>query len=183
MSVTLLTVLVLLVGLVTYMLLKRLVTPVRVIAACVLMVLAAAIILQTRPTIARLWDSSGDWGFPILSDKRTLNAPSPSDDPGRAASLLFQSICKEDHLFLDEILENQIAQQQGKPARIQGQNFGRAGIIGSGDEPVQKTELAVNSVELKRSESVAHKETVKRAQLVIHNETFKRAELARSRQQ
>jgi hypothetical protein len=41
----------------------------------------------------------------------------------------------------------------------------------------------VNSVELKRSESVGHKETVKRAQLVIHNETFKRTELARSRQQ
>jgi hypothetical protein len=163
MGITLLTVLVLLVGLVTYMLLKRLVTPVRVIAACLLMVLAVAIILQTRPTIARLWDSSGDWGFPIFSEKRTPNAPSPTEDPGRAANLLFQSICKEDHLFLDEILENQIAEQQGKP--------------------VQKTELAVNSVELKRSESVGHKETVKRAQLVIHNETFKRTELARSRQQ
>jgi hypothetical protein len=178
MGITLLTVLVLLVGLVTYMLLQRLVTPVRVIAACLLMVLAAAIVLQTRPTITRLWDSSGDWGFPIFSDQGTLNVPSPSADPGRAANLLFQSICKEDHLFLDEILENQIAQQQGKPARIQVQNLGQAG-----DEPVQKTELAVNSVELKRSESVAHKETVKRAQLVTHNETFKRAELARSRQQ
>ena len=178
MGITLLTVLVILVGLVTYMLLKRLVIPVRVIVACVLMVLAAAIILQTRPTIARLWDSSGDWGFPIFSDQGTLNVPSPTADPGRAANLLFQSICKEDHLFLDEILENQIAQQQGKPARIQVQNLGQAG-----DEPVQKTELAVNSVELKRSESVAHKETVKRAQLVTHNETFKRAELARSRQQ
>jgi hypothetical protein len=178
MGITLLTVLVLLVGLVTYMLLKRLVTPVRVIAACLLMVLAATIVLQTRPTITRLWDSSGDWGFPIFSDQGTLNVPSPSADPGRAANLLFQSICKEDHLFLDEILENQIAQQQGKPARIQVQNLGQAS-----DEPVQKTELAVNSVELKRSESVAHKETVKRAQLVTHNETFKRAELARSRQQ
>ena len=178
MGITLLTVLVLLVGLVTYMLLKRLVTPVRVIAACLLMVLAATIVLQTRPTITRLWDSSGDWGFPIFSDQGTLNVPSPTADPGRAANLLFQSICKEDHLFLDEILENQIAQQQGKPARIQVQNLGQAG-----DEPVQKTELAVNSVELKRSESVAHKETVKRAQLVTHNETFKRAELARSRQQ
>jgi hypothetical protein len=178
MGITLLTVLVLLVGLVTYMLLKRLVTPVRVIAACLLMVLAATIVLQTRPTITRLWDSSGDWGFPIFSDQGTLNVPSPTADPGRAANLLFQSICKEDHLFLDEILESQIAQQQGKPARIQVQNLGQAG-----DESVQKTELAVNSVELKRSESVAHKETVKRAQLVTHNETFKRAELARSRQQ
>jgi hypothetical protein len=182
MGITLLTVLVILVGLVTYMLLKRLVIPVRVIVACVLMVLAAAIILQTRPTIARLWDSSGDWGFPIFSDKRSLNAPSPTDDPGRTANLLFQSICKEDHLFLDEILENQIAEQQRKPARIQVQNIGQSGIIGSGDEAVPKTDLAVNSAELKRSESIAHKEPVKRAQLVTHYETFKRAELVRSRQ-
>jgi hypothetical protein len=53
--------------------------------------------------------------------------------------------------------------------------------IGSGDEPVPKTELAVNSAELKRSESIAHKEPVRRAQLVTHYETFKRAELVRSR--
>jgi hypothetical protein len=183
MGVTLLTVLVLLVGLVTYMLLKRLVIPVRVMVACAFMVLAAGIILQTRSTIARLWDSSGDWGFPTFSDERTLNAPSPTDDPGRAANLLFQSICKEDHLFLDEILANHVAEQQRKPGRIQVPNIGQAGIIGSGEEPVPKTELAVNSAELKRSESIAHKEPVKRAQLVTHYETFKRAELVRSRQQ
>ena len=83
---TLLTVLVLLVGLVTYMLLKRLVTLVRVILTCVLMVFAAAIILQTRQTISHLWDTFGDLGFPTLSDKRRLDAPSPSDDPGRRES-------------------------------------------------------------------------------------------------
>jgi hypothetical protein len=183
MGITLLTVLVLLVGLVTYILLKRLVTSVRMIAACVFMASAAAIILQTRPTIARLWDSSDDWGFPIFSDKRTLNASGPTDDPRQPANLLFQNICKEDHLFLDEILKNQIAEQQRKPARIQVQTIGQAGMIGSGEEPVPKTELAVNSAELKRSETIAHKEPVKRAQLVTHYETFKRAELVRSRQQ
>jgi hypothetical protein len=182
MGITLLTVLVLLVGLVTYMLLKRLVIPARVIVACLLMVFAAAIILQTRPIIARLWNSSGDWGFSVTSDKPALDAPSATDDPGRTADLLFQSICKEDHLFLDEILENQIAEQQRKPAHLQVQSTGQSGIIGSGGEPVPKTQLAVNSSELKGSESIAHKEPVKRAQLVTHYETFKRAELVRSRQ-
>ena len=40
------------------------------------------------------------------------------------------------------------------------------GIIGSGNEPVLKAELVINTAEVKRAELVTHKETVKRAELV-----------------
>ena len=176
MSIILLTVLVLLVGVVAYMLLKRLVRPVRVVGACVLMVSLAAFIIQNRETISRQG---------IFSDKRARNVPNPTDDHGSVVYVTFQSISEEDHNFLDEILQkqNQDGQQQDKPAPTQVQNVNQAGIIGSGNKPVLKGELVINTAEDKRSDPVTHKETVKRAQLVTHNETFKRAELVRSSQQ
>jgi hypothetical protein len=118
----------------------------------------------------------------IFSDRRALNIPNPTNDPGSVAYIAFQSITKEDHNFLDEILQkqNQDGRQQDKPAPTHVQND-KAGIIGSGNEPVLKGELVINTAEVKRSDPVTHKETVKRAQLVTHNETFKRAELVRSR--
>jgi hypothetical protein len=103
---------------------------------------------------------------------------------GSVAYVTVQSISEEDHNFLDEILQkqNQDGRQQDKPAPTHVQND-KAGIIGSGNEPVLKGELVINTAEVKRSDPVTHKETVKRAQLVTHNETFKRAELVRSSRQ
>jgi hypothetical protein len=161
MSIILLTVLVLLVGAVTYMLLKRLVRPVRVVGACILMVFLAAfiVIVQNRETIVH---DRGPVGYPT-----------------------FQKISEEDHNFLDEILQklNQDGQQQVEPALAPVQSISKAGIVGSGNEPNLKAELVINNTDVKLSEQVRHNETVKRAQLVMHNETFKRAELVRPRQQ
>jgi hypothetical protein len=174
MGITVLTVLVLLVGLVTYRLSKPLVGPVRVVGACVLMISLAALIVQNREIIADQGNSSGAWHFPIFSDKRAPNVPTQTHDPGPVAYATFQNISKEDHNFLDEILQkqNQDGQQQGKPAPTQTRNMGKAGIIGSGNEPVLKAELVINTAEVnntgevKRSEPETHKETVKRAELV-----------------
>ena len=166
------------------MLLKRLVSPVRVVGACVLMVSLAAFIIQNRETIARQGNFSAASRFPSFSDKRARNVPNPNDDHGSVAYVTFQRISEEDHNFLDEILQkqNQDGQQQDKPAPIHVQKD-KAGIIGSGDEPVLKGELVINTAEVKRSDPATHKETVKRAQLVTHNETFKRAEMIRSSRQ
>ena len=114
----------------SYMLLKRLVRPARVVGACVIMVSLAAFIIQNRETIGRR---------AIFSDRRALNIPNPTNDPGSGAYIAFQSITKEDHNFLDEILQkqNQDGQQQDKPAPTHVQKD-KAGIIGSGDEPVLK---------------------------------------------
>src|ERR1700730_12511418 len=133
MSVILLTVVVLLVGVMTYMLLKRLVTPVRVVGASVLMVSLAAFIIQNREAIARQG---------IFSDQLARNVPNPTDDHGSVAYVAFQSISEEDQNFLDEIpqKQNQDGQQQDKPAQTHVQNVNQAGIIGSGDEPVLKGE-------------------------------------------
>jgi hypothetical protein len=174
MGITVLTVLVLLVGLVTYRLSKPLVGPVRVVGACVLMISLAALIVQNREIIAHQGNSSGAWHFPIFSDKRAPNVPTQTHDPGPVGYATFQSISKEDHNFLDEILQkqNQDGQQQDKPAPTQTRNMGKAGIIGSGNEPVLKAELVINTAEVnntgevKRSEPETHKETVKRAELV-----------------
>ena len=168
MGITVLTVLVLLVGLVTYRLSKPLVGPVRLVGACVLMISLAALIVQNREIIAHQGDSSGAWHFPIFSDERAPNVPTQTHDPGPVAYATFQSISKEDHNFLDEILQkqNQDGQQQDKPAPTQTRNMGKAGIIGSGNEPVLKAELVINTAEVKRAELVTHKETVKRAELV-----------------
>ena len=174
MSIALLTVIVLLVGVVSYILFKPLIGPVRVIGACVLMISLAAFIIQNRDTIAHQGNSSDAWRFPIFSDKRAQKVPTPIDDPGPADYVTFQSTSKKDHDFLDEILQkqNQDGQQQGKPAPTQTRNMGKAGIIGSGNEPILKAELVVNTAEVnntgevKRSEPETHKETVKRAELV-----------------
>jgi len=160
MSIILLTMIVLLAGAVTYMLLKRLVRPVRVVGTCVLIVFLAALIaiVQNRETIFH--------------------------DPKGVAYVTFQNINKEDHNFLDEILkkQNRDGQQQVSPAPAQVQNIGKTGFVGSSNEPDLKAELVLNTAEVRRSESITTKVTVKRAQLVTHNETVKRAELVRSKQ-
>jgi len=168
MSITLLTVLVLLLGVVTYILFKPLVRPVRLIGACVLMFSLAAFIVQNREIIAHQGNSSDAWRFSIFSDKRAPKVPTPTDCPGPVGDVTFQSISKEDHKFLDEISrkQNQDGQQQGKPAPPENRNIGETGIIGSGNEPVLKAELVINTAEVKRAEPVTHKETVKRAELV-----------------
>jgi hypothetical protein len=167
MSFALLTLLVLLVGVVTYLLSKPLVISVRVVGACALMISLEAFIVQNRETIAQ-GNSSGAWRFPIFSDKRAPNVPTSTDDPGPAAYFTFQSISKEDRHFLDEILrkQNEDGQPQVKPLPTQNRNFGKAGIIGSGNEPALRAELVINTAEVKRAEPVTHTQTVKRAELV-----------------
>jgi hypothetical protein len=181
MSITLLTVLVFLVGVVTYMLLKVLVRPVRVVGACTVMISLAAFMVQIRATIALQADSSDASALTISSAKPTLGVPNPTQDVG--PNVMLESISREDHDFLEEILEqrSQDGQQQALRAPTQVQNIGKAGV-GSGNEPALKAELVMNTAEGKRSEAATHKETVKRARLVIPNGTFKRAELVRSRQ-
>jgi hypothetical protein len=181
MSITLLTVLVFLVGVVTYMLLKVLVRPVRVVGACTVMISLAAFMVQIRATIALQADSSDASALTISSAKPTLGVPNPTQDVG--PNVMLESISREDHDFLEEILEqrSQDGQQQALRAPTQVQNNGKAGV-GSGNEPALKAELVMNTAEGKRSEAATHKETVKRARLVIPKGTFKRAELVRSRQ-
>jgi hypothetical protein len=181
MSITLLAVLVFLVGVVTYTLLRVLVRSVRVIGACAVMISLAAFMVQIRATIALQGDSSDASALTISSAKPTPGVPNPTRDVG--SNVLLESISREDHDFLEEILEkrSQDGQQQALPAPTQVQNIGKAGV-GSGNEPALKAELVMNTAEGKRSEAAARKETVKRARLVIPNGTFKRAELVRSRQ-
>ncbi len=159
MSILLLTIIVLSAGAVTYMLLKRLVRPVRVVGTCVLIVLLATFIaiVQNRETIFH--HSKG------------------------AASVTFQTISEEDHNFLNETLQKQGGQQQANPAPTKFQNIGRSRLAGSSNEPDLKAELVINTAEVGRSEPITPKVTVKRAQLVTHNETVRRAELVRSKQQ
>ena len=168
MSITLLTVLVLLVGVVTYILFKSLVKPVRVVGACVLMISLAAFIVQSRETIVHQGNSSGAWRFPFFSDKPAPNVQTPTGDAGPEADVTFQSISKEDRNFLDEIFrkQNQDGQRQGQTAPTQNRNIGKAGIIGSVNEPVLRAELVINTAEAKRAEPVTRKETVRRAELV-----------------
>ncbi len=168
MSILLLAVLVLLVGGVTYTLLSPLVRPVRVIGACALMLSMAAFIVKNRDVIPHQGNFSGAGPFPIFSDQRAPDVPNPSRDAGREAYGTFQSISQEDQNFLDDILQrqNQDDQQQGKPAPSQAQIIGKVGNSGSGNEPVLKGELVINTAEAKRSKPLTHKETVKRAELV-----------------
>jgi hypothetical protein len=185
MSILLLTFLVLLVGAVTYRLFDRLVRPVRLSVVCLLMVSLAAFILQSREIFAQLMTSPGAFGFPTFSDKHAPSVPNPIGDPGSIAYVGFQSISQQDQNFLDEILQNQNAddQKQGQRARTQVQTVDKTGIVGSGDESVLKGELVVNSAGGKRSEPIARKQAVKRAQLVNHNEMLKRVHQGRSKQE
>jgi hypothetical protein len=170
MSIAWLTVFVPLVGLVAFGLLERLVTAVRVAATCVVMISSAGFILfvQNMETIPRPWNFYGAWHWSIFSVDRTVNVPNPA--PGSAPGLNFalQAISKEDHIFLDQLLRKleEDAQPQGKSVSLQVQNIRRAGVVGSGDESLLKTELAINTAEVKRAEPVNRKETVKRGQLV-----------------
>jgi len=139
MSITWFTVFVLLVGVVTYILLSRLIMPVRLVGTCVIMTVFA-VIVENLETVAPQGNSSAAGRFQFFSDERILNTPNPNDDPGLITDFAFQSVSKEDHIFLDEILEKR--------------------------NPVLKADLAVNTAQVRRAELVTHKETVRRAELV-----------------
>jgi hypothetical protein len=174
MSILLLTVLVPLVGLVAYLLLQALVRSVRIVLACLVAAFLAVFtfLLQSRETIAHQEKSPHTFDSPEASDQRPATALDPTLDPGHVAYVAFQSISKEDHDFLDKILEKeyQDGQAHGKPVPTRVQSIRKVGIVRSGDELVLRAELVINTAEGKRSVAVNH------------HETFKRPELARSRQ-
>jgi hypothetical protein len=185
MGVLLLTFLVLAVGAVTNRLFDRLVKPVRLFMVCLLMVFLAAFILQSREIFAQLVRLPGAFGLPSFPDKRALGVSNPTVDPGSVAYVRFQSISQQDQSFLDEILQNQNAddQKQGQRTRTQVQMADQKAIVGPGGESVLKGELVINSAGGKRSEPIPRKEAVKRAQLVTHNEMLKRIHQGRLKQQ
>jgi hypothetical protein len=128
MSDLLLTVAVLLVGVVSYSLMKRLVTPVRLAAACVLMALIGVVAVKNREMIARQGDISRRLTFLLFSDEVESKALNPGHDPEPVVYEDFSSISKEDHDFLDEILKRQSQDEKLGPA--QAKNFGKAKIVG-----------------------------------------------------
>jgi hypothetical protein len=154
MSIILLAVLVLLIGVVTYTLMKAMVRPVRVVGACVLAVSLAGFMVQNRETIAQRKNFSAILRSRMLSDKRTLNAPNSTHNPGPVAYVMPQNISKEDHNFLDEILQkqNQDDQRQETLAPTPVRNIGKAGNICSSNKPVPKAELVINRKTAKRTE-------------------------------
>jgi hypothetical protein len=174
MSIFWLTVLVPLLGLVTYFLLPVLVQPVRIIFACLLMALpvVATVALQNRQTIIHPGKSPETLNRSVISDGSTATPQDPILEPEQVAYLTFQRNSKEDHDFLDQILQkqDQASQPHGKPASVRIPNIGKVGIVGSGDERVLRAELVINTAEGKRPEAGSH------------HETFKRPELVRSRQ-
>ncbi len=175
MSDILLTAFVLLIGAVTYALLKVLIRPVRVVGTCIIVFSLAALIAQNRGTIARQENTSD-----ASPDRRTIDAPSPTGDPGH---LSFQIFSKEDHIFLDELLKKQDQDTQQRPVAVEVQNLVKDGLIGSGNESVPKPDMSVKTAKARRPGPVTREKTVKRAQPVTMNETFKPAELVLSRQQ
>jgi hypothetical protein len=178
MSIVLLTALVLLVGATTYGLSKAFVRPVRVAGACILMLSLAAVIIRSREIIDL------HRNFFDFSEESTPSLPHPTPETGPATDVTFQGLSKEDHNFLDSILQKpgRDGQQQVSIAPTEVQSGGRS-RLGTGHESTMKTELVMNTEETKRSEVSTRRETVKRAQLVTHSESFKRAELVRSKQQ
>jgi hypothetical protein len=182
MSIPWLIVSALLVGFVTYRTFYTLVTSVRLIGALVLMAGFIAIV-QSREIIGPHWASFGHSRFLAFADKRTQGAPNSSEQSDPAADLAFQTISREDHIFLDEFLQqlNRDGQPQLSTAGAQIRNIGKAGIFGAGDESALRAEWVLNTAQGKRAEPVTRKETVKRAELVNQNESSKRAELVRSR--
>ncbi|MBV8351770.1 MAG: hypothetical protein JOZ21_05795 [Verrucomicrobia bacterium] len=76
----------------------------------------------------------------------------------------------EDRVFLDDLVQKQNQEGVRETDPIVIQNVGEAAMIGSGNDPVPRAELVVNS------------QIVKRAELVVHSETVKRAGLGQGRQ-
>ncbi len=174
MSILWLTVLVPLGGLVTYLLLPVLVQPVRILFVCLLMALpvVATVALQSHQTIPRQGKSPDTSNRSATSDGPTATPQDQTLDPGQVAYVTFQRNSKEDHDFLDQILqkEYQASQSRGKLASARVPNIGKVGIVGSGDEPVLRAELVINVTEGKHPE------------VGSHHEAFKRPEPVRSRQ-
>ena len=108
MYIALFTVSLLLVWAVTYLLLTRLILPVRVVGACIPVAFLAGIIVivQNRESVAPRENPSGASDFPTFSNEPAVSVPNSIDDPGLAAYAALQSIIKEDHDFLDKILQS-----------------------------------------------------------------------------
>jgi hypothetical protein len=170
MSILWLTVLVPLLGLVTYLLLPVLVQPVRIVFACLLMALpvVVTVALQSPQTNTHRGKSSDTFDRSATSDAPTATPQDPTLDPGQVAYVTFQRNSKEDHDFLDQILqkEYQASQPHGEPASAQVSNIRKVGIVGSGDERVLRAELVINTAEDKRPEAANHHETLKRPELI-----------------
>ncbi|MBV9104984.1 MAG: hypothetical protein JO313_03075 [Verrucomicrobia bacterium] len=181
MSITALTISVLLIGIVTYSLLKRLVASVRIVAACVLMVLLETFILMIENPRRAVppASSSPTPGLAVFPARDALTVPNSTHNTGSAANVPLQRISKEDQSFLENILGKQ--NQDGKAVPTPVRTISKANA--SAKEPLLKAELAVNTTEPGRSEPVAHKETVRRAQLVTHGDTSKHAGPLQARQQ
>jgi hypothetical protein len=185
MSINPLTFSVLVAGVVTYTLSKRLVAQVRVVAACVVMISLTALVLivgnlRTAVPPANSFQTST---LPVLSGQGALVVPNSTPESGLAVDLLLQRTFEEDNNFLEEIVEKQKQDRKTMPTRVQ--NSSKPRIMGSAKDRMRllRAELAVNTAGAGRSEPLMHKETVKRAQLVTHAETFKHVEAARTRQQ
>ena len=76
-----------------------------------------------------------------------------------------RNIRGEDRLFLDDLVQKQNQEDVREIDPIAIQNVGEAAMIGSGNDPVPRAELVVNSQIVKRAELVVHSGTVRRGGL------------------
>ncbi len=156
MSITL-TILILIAGAVAYLVSGRLVRKARVLGACLLMSVLAAIVLAVQNR-AMLFHRS---------------------EPG--ASLTFKKSSEEDHHFLDSLLGELGLDGQNRvsPVQVPGLVARQSGGTASSEKPL-KADLVFNTAEAKRAELVIRNAVVRRAELV-HHEKGKRPDSVRSR--
>jgi hypothetical protein len=173
----------LLVGLAIYRAFYTLVQSVRLVMALASMA-GFIVIVQNLETIGQTWNAASALPARFFSTNRTRNVLNPDERPDPVTDVAFQSIIRQDQIFLNEFTQAQIqtGQSPGTQTPPQVPGLGRDGIVRAGDESNLNTELAINALRVKRAVLVPHKETVKRAQLVTQNEASKRAELVRSGQ-
>jgi hypothetical protein len=172
-----------LVGIATYRMFYTLVKSARLIMALASMAAFIAIV-QNLEKIGPIWNSAGALPIRFFSNNRTRNDSNPNQRPDPVTDTAFQSIIREDQIFLNEFTQaqSQTGQSPGTPTPLQVASLGRDGLGRVGDESRLKAELNINALPVKRAVLVPHKETVKRAQLVMQNEASKHSELVRSGQ-
>ena len=78
-----------------------------------------------------------------------------------------QAISKEDHKFLDDLLQQQDQDNQRQTNSVPGQNFATAE---SDSKSVPRAELVVNTSEVKRAQLVVNGRIVERAEPVRHRD-------------
>jgi negative regulator of sigma E activity len=78
-----------------------------------------------------------------------------------------QAISKEDHKFLDDLLQQQDQDNQRQTNSVPGQNFAKAD---SDSKSVPRAELVVNTSEVKRAQLVVNGRIVERAEPVRHRD-------------